>query len=393
MRVLVVNPITLRYHQLGACEQDRMIHLHDLRRYGHEVIVLTQCGGYQTQAEVEDYYRQQDFPATIVSPPPRWSQRRLSDPAFLDGASWDYGHDQMIRELKRLLREFQPDRVWCHASFVWAPAAVAHRMGFKTVIRSVNYEPHQLWYENGRSAANLVRYLGKVWAERRTLQYASVCAAITPHEQQIYQRINPKARVELLPLRGLSSVIAQAPRHPSNRTPLRVFMMGATYNVLHNLAALRFVVDEILPRARSTAPGAFEFHILGSKVPPAIQALAANDLVFDGFVPDLTAHLDTMDIALVPSLSGAGMQQKVFESLARGFPTLTHQRVLAGYPFENQIHVLTANSADEFVEQLQRLRDPDLRASLSSQVIQRSQALFGRDRMDQYLQACLGQAE
>jgi hypothetical protein len=87
------------------------------------------------------------------------------------------------------------------------------------------------------------------------------------------------------------------------------------------------------------------------------------------------------------------MQQKVFESLARGFPTLTHQRVLAGYPFENQIHVLTANSADEFVEQLQRLRDPDLRASLSSQVIQRSQALFGRDRMDQYLQACLGQAE
>jgi len=175
-------------------------------------------------------------------------------------------------------------------------------------------------------------------------------------------------------------------------SPLRVFFMGASYNISHNLAGLAFIVHEIIPAIRAVAPHCFEFHILGSKVPASIGKLAAPDLSFDGYVPNLTQYLTMMDIALMPSLFGVGMQQKVFESLCRGFPTITHPQALAGYPFEPGVHVMVATDKAGFVAHLLTLQDAVYRQHIALQAVTRATKLFSHTALMQAMNEILVKA-
>ncbi len=389
MRILVINPALLRLTSLGACEQDRMQNIADLKRLGHAVHLLTGHPSYQRHQEVQTYYDQRGIPVTLVALSQqklRWE--RLRHPGYLDGASWEYGHPAFQSAVWQALEAVDPDWVWCHGTWMWSAARCAVQYKAAIVIRSVNYEPEQLLHEKGVSLPNRIRFIGKQRAEIESLRSSNVLAAITPDELAIYQRLDPDATVRLLPLRTLPHLLRPA-RLPVERKPLRVFAMGATYSVPHNAAALRFLVNEVVPRARAASPGSFEFHILGSKVPADVQRTGANDLIFDGYVDDLEAHLESMDIALAPSLAGVGMQQKVFEPLCRAFPTITHRRALAGYLFTDDEHLLLADDADGYVRQLLRLRDPALRQRLSQQAAHQTANLFSQQRFDTDLRAIL----
>jgi glycosyltransferase involved in cell wall biosynthesis len=380
MRILVVNPALVRLNNLGACEQDRMYNVVDLARLGHEVHLLTGFMAYQQRAEVEQYYRQRGIEATVVPiAKPTLTWQRFTRPAYLDGAAWEYARPDFLRAVRQVLDSWKPALVWCHATYNWGAAMVAYQQDIPAVVRSVNYEPEQLLHETGHSVANRIRYFAKVRSEQSVLHYAAVTVAITPDEQRLYQQMNLHACVKLLPLRALPHLL-HAGRAPRQQNPLRVFFMAASYNVSHNAAGLRFVVEELVPRIRVAAPGVFEFHIMGSKAPQAVLDKAAFDLIFDGYVPDIGAHLETMDIAIAPSLSGAGMQQKVFEPLCRAFPTITHLRALAGYPFEDGVHLLTAEDAEGYTQQILRLRDPALRAQLSARAAEQTAKLFSPAR-------------
>lgn len=387
MRVLVVNPGLVRFEALGACEQDRLTHIHDLVRLGHEVRLLARINPYQRLEQAEQYYRERAIPAQVLPAlTQRWVPARFRDPAFLDGAAWVYGAPDFLQALAAALEQWQPDLVWCHGSYLWAPARFASGKGLPTVVRSVNYEPDQ-FEEYASSLGNRLRYFGKRFGERHATT-ATVLAAITPVEQARYQQINPRANVQLLPLRTLPALLRRTPR-PAAAEPLRVFFMGASYNVPHNSAALAFITDQLVPLLRTQAPGSFEFHILGSKIPERFRALAAPDLVFAGYVPDLDAYLSQMDIALAPWLFGVGMQQKVFEPLCRGFPTITHAQALAGYPFEDGVHVILAATAAEYADALLRLRDATQRQQLGSRALERAEQLFSRQAMDVRIEAIL----
>jgi glycosyltransferase involved in cell wall biosynthesis len=397
MRVLIVNPEVPRLHSLGACEQDRLVNAADLQRYGYEVRLLTRANPHNSIPENEQFYAKHGVQATVTAfSPPSRAPYRFGDVANIDGAAWVYGMPDFRTATDAVLDEWKPDLVWCHTSFSWHPAFRAKLRGIPTVIRSTNYEPNQLVYETRRTAGQYVRYFGKLYSERRTLQGASVLAAITPFEASIYSRIAATIKsdtpVEVLPLRTLPALLRN-PVPAREHAPLRVFMMGSSYNMSHNRVALEFIVRDLAPIMRERAPGAFEFHILGSKVPDELKRqFAAPDVIFDGYVEDLEAHLNTMDIALAPSLIGAGMQQKVFEPICRGFPTVTHTRALAGYALENGKHILTGNNLGEVAAALTSLRDPALRTRIAADGAARARDLFSQQVIDAKVNAIIDQA-
>jgi glycosyltransferase involved in cell wall biosynthesis len=258
----------------------------------------------------------------------------------------------------------------------------------------VNYESIHMLQEDGLTLLNLLRFIGKELGERRSARRSTVLAAITPAEARLYQRVAPRAQVHVLPLRTLPRVLR--PPHPvTARRPLRVFSMGASYNVPHNRAALEFVVRQVVPRVRALAPGQFEFHIMGGKIPQAIATQAAPDLIIDGFVDDLETHLMSMDIALAPSRFGQGMQQKVFEPLCRAIPTVASRRALADYPFVHEQHALLADApddaqhAEQFAAHIARLADPVLRQRLAEGASTRAAALFSQPEIDHRLTTIL----
>lgn len=382
MRVLVINPMFTRYGMLGACEQDCLATIRNLKELGHEVRLLTMNNSFNSLDEGKTFYADQGVTVELVAyEQHKLDWRRLRDPAFLDGASWECAQQHMTAAMEEMLDRWQPEFVWSRTTFSWALARLARRRGIPTVIRSVNYEPDHEYLEEGNWLANQIRYYGKVLSERRCLQHSDVLVAITPDEQHIYQRLARGATIDLLPLHSLPRLL-RPPHRVLDQKPLRVFCMGSSYNVPHNLAALEFVVEEIVPLARQNTPDVFEFHVMGGKVPPHVTRHAAPDLVFDGFVPNIDAHLQTMDIALVPSLYGQGMQQKIFEPLCRGFPTLTNRRALAGYPYQHDESVLVAETAEDYVRQLCRLQDPALRAKLAEDASRQSHHLFSAERIE-----------
>jgi glycosyltransferase involved in cell wall biosynthesis len=260
------------------------------------------------------------------------------------------------------------------------------------VVRSVNYEADHFLDENPlvMGIGRWLRYYGKVLSEKRAVQHSTVLAAITPYEHKLYRDMGSAHRVHLLPLRALPNIVQNEAIPTTVAEPLRVVFMASTYNVTHNRAALDFIVEQVAPRVRQQAPGCFEFHIAGSKIPQTVrEAASQSDMVFDDYVEDFDTYLESMHIAAIPSLGGSGMQQKVFEAIARGLPTVTHERALAGYAFTPDEHVLIGTDAADFAARIVSLQDAALRHKIATGGRQMSEKLFSREQMDGYVQQIL----
>jgi Glycosyl transferases group 1/Glycosyl transferase 4-like domain len=382
MKILIIHPMLSSLTEVGACEQDRIVGAKQLQALGHQVKVLALSNPFHTPQAHHAFYQQRGLDATII-PFQRAPLRlaRLKDVAFLDGAGWEYADPAFSQAIRGAIQSWQPNMVWCHTTYLWHPAKVAAQAGMPVIVRSTNFEPLHFWQETpAKTLPNRVRYFGKWLGERRAMAFSQALAAITPQEASLYEKLaRPGAAVSTLPLRTLATFL-RPPKAARKTTPLHAFFMGASYKVAHNRQALHFIAHQVMPALRKHAPGQFIVHVLGGKVPDTYTAMAASDLVFDGFVPDLEAHLAGMDIALMPSLSGQGMQQKIFEAACRGIPTITHERALVGYPLKEAFAF--ANDAASFVEAMVELLPAEKRENLSVQASQAAHQLFSQDRLD-----------
>lgn len=390
MRILVVQPGQLHLTAHGASDQDQVSILVRLQEMGHDVTVFTRTAAHVDSSELKAFLHSLGVSAQVIESEYPWVHpRRFTDLAYLDGAAWQYGDQPFLREFERLCATYEPELIWCHFSFCWPAALHAHRKRIPTVIRSINYEPRQYLQEcrDFNGLGKWLRYAGKLIGEHRALQSSDVLAAITPREERIYRELSSGTNVRLLPLLSLQHILDKPYTLDvvEDTNPLRVVFLGASYSVPHNLDALTFVATRVVPIIRARCPHRFRFKIVGSKVPENLRSLAADDLCFEGFVPDLNNYLSKTNLAVAPSFYGTGMQQKVFEPICRGIPTVTHARALAGYPFEDGQHLLLADKAEEFATQLIRLLDSNLRKHIGSQGRKQAQKLFGLERMDDYL--------
>lgn len=392
MHILAINPLIRNFATLGACEQDRLAGLNLLQDLGHTVRLTTYASPNNSLVDSKAFYAAHNLDVELVPYALRrltWA--RLHHPAYLDGAAWEHRAPDFWDATHAAINSFKPDLLWCHATYTWPVLHLARQAGIPSVIRSVNFEPEHLRQQHGQGLTNQIRFAGKWLGERKAAALSDVLVAITPDEQAIYQRLDPTACVRLLPLRTLPGLLREM--HPVRQTtPLRVFFMGANYGVPHNREALAFIVLQLAPIVYKTLAKAIQFHILGGKAPSELQQQSPPNVTFEGFVPDLDAFLEKMDVAVMPSVSGVGMQQKVFEALCRGFPTLTHSRALAGYPIVPEQEVLLADDVNGFVTQLTRLQNHQLRHQLSQNAHRKATELFSTMKMQQLTTAILNEA-
>ncbi|PJC40825.1 MAG: hypothetical protein CO042_01695, partial [Parcubacteria group bacterium CG_4_9_14_0_2_um_filter_41_8] len=213
-------------------------------------------------------------------------------------------------------------------------------------------------------------------------------------EERLYRNLGAQ-NIATLPLRSLPNLLKQE-REIKDRDVLHLFFMGASYNVHHNRKAAELIIKDVAPELERKMPGKFMFHILGKKLPEDLSKLCKDNIKEEGFVDDLDLFLrDKVDIAVIPSIMGAGMQQKIFEPLVYGIPSIISERGIAGYPYKHEEHVLFANRKEEFVENILRLRDVNLRRTLSINSLELSNNIFSKEKLDQIvtkgLESCYDQ--
>lgn len=395
-KILVVTP-RFPVPDTGACSHDRLQGIVQLRRLGYDVRVLTKCISREHEEQTRAFGKESGIPVTtslytkkVLSKSARFLRyvERVFVPWWWDGAAFEF-RDKEIQDLFiRELDVFKPDLVWFDYTFLWPLYKHAEKRNIPTVTRSINFEPSHFLDEDGRSPLNYLKYVAKLLSEYRMLWKSTVVLSINPNEGERYKKMGGK-HVFNLPLRGLP-LLPRTQHEIRKQTPLKIVFMGSTYNVPHNRDGLLFLLREVIPLVQKEHPGDFEFHVTGSKMPEELlRVFNGHDVVYNGFVENLDAFLETMDIAVVPSLYGAGMQQKIFEPLFRGLPTLTHTRGIAGYPFKDGEHYLSGDTAASFVRALATLKNADVRKRLSTNAQKLSHALFSQEHIDTLVQEAL----
>lgn len=131
----------------------------------------------------------------------------------------------------------------------------------------------------------------------------------------------------------------------------------------------RCMVDfcrDVWPHLRARRPGA-RLQIVGASPTPPVQALARiGGVTVTGAVPDVRPFVRRSALTIAPLSIARGTQNKVLESMAMGVPVVCSPLAAAGVEAEPGSHLLVAGSADDWVDNVDRLlADPEQRDALA----------------------------
>ncbi|HEU5310104.1 MAG TPA: glycosyltransferase family 4 protein [Candidatus Eisenbacteria bacterium] len=204
------------------------------------------------------------------------------------------------------------------------------------------------------------------------------CWVISEAERAVLHRIAPAASITVVP-NGLATlpaptipVTAAAHRvHGSNGTVLttgrdraRLLFLGF-HEVFHNRDAVRFLVQEIVPRVRAAVPDATLD--LAGKGSEALGSWARGPGVnVVGYVPRLEDAFDRATVFVAPHRFAAGVQNKVVHALATGTPVVSTPAVRDGLMPVPEGVMRVGESADEIAGHvIELIRDPAGAAALA----------------------------
>jgi hypothetical protein len=399
-RILVVTP-NFPWPPRGACEKDRTQGIKDFVDYGFGVRVITRNFKHHDLSQIDKVYN--DLGVKIYPVSYKYTNqskvkkilmylRRFLNPFYLDGSVFESRDKELQETFEKQLKEFNPDIVWFDYTFFWPLYKIVRKYNKKIITRSDIFDPLNLLEEDGYTLLNYIRFIPKLLTEYLAVKKSDWFFSITPKESKIYRRLGAK-KISNLPLRALTSYLDKR-ANVVEKDVLDVFFMGSTYNVVHNRRALEYIIKEVAPEIHKTLPGKFKFHILGNKFPDDLRVYLKDNVTYEGYVEDLDKFLDGMDIALAPSAYGAGMQQKIFEPITRGFPTVSQKRGLADYDFVDGEDILLFESIDDLKNVFQKLLNLDYRKKISTNARNKASKLFSqeaiaqlvKDRIDKLLQ-------
>ena len=138
-----------------------------------------------------------------------------------------------------------------------------------------------------------------------------------------------------------------------------------SYDWRPNVDAAVVLAREIWPRLRKACPG-LRLALIGRKPPPAVRDLATDDVEVTGRVDDVAPWLLRSFATAMPLRAGSGTRLKVLEAAAARVPIVATRLASEGLPFRDGTHLLHAETPEEFVDALLRLRrDPGLASRLT----------------------------
>ena len=202
---------------------------------------------------------------------------------------------------------------------------------------------------------------------------ADVTLVVSDVEQALLQQLAPESRVMVL-----SNIHEPVPGgKPFAEREGLVFIGGFQHPP--NTDAVLWYAREILPRVRAQLPGV-PTYIVGSKVPSPIKALAAEDFVITGYVPDVAPYFSGCRVSIAPLRYGAGVKGKVNLAMSWGLPVVATTPSIEGMHLTDGEDVLIADDPAAFADAIARLyRDEVLWARLAAGGLANIRTHFSRD--------------
>ena len=175
---------------------------------------------------------------------------------------------------------------------------------------------------------------------------------VSEAERDLFRSFCPTSRIAAVGNGVDSHYFAPVHKTPFDRHSC-VFV--GVMNYKPNEDAVIWFVKNVWPNIRTRFPQA-SFRIVGKSPGADVQALAAVPGVeVTGSVPDVRPWLHRSACAVVPLQIARGVQNKVLEAMSCGRPVICSSAPLKGLAAEPGIHLLQADSAEEWVREITRI--------------------------------------
>ncbi len=182
---------------------------------------------------------------------------------------------------------------------------------------------------------------------------ANITLTHSPVEAALLQQLAPRAQVCTVP--WSVPVVRKKPRMAGRRGVLFV----GHYAHLPNVDAAFWLVREIMPLVWAQVPD-MPCVLVGSNMPPSVQALAGLQVQALGHVPDLAPLYAQMRLGLAPLRFGAGVKGKVLDSFAAGLPCVMTPVAAEGIVLPEILKPLVAPDAAGMARLILALQDDAL---------------------------------
>ncbi|HVT31933.1 MAG TPA: glycosyltransferase [Rhodanobacteraceae bacterium] len=262
-------------------------------------------------------------------------------------APWNADPVRFFRERGSEFDAIVLSRHYVAASYVglarlYAPRA---RLIFDTV--DLHYLREQRAYELEKKP-ELARHAAATKAqELKLIRESDVTLVVSEAEQALLAKDAPGARVEVL-----SNVHeVHGCRKPFGGRRDLVFVGGFQHPP--NADAVTWFVREVFPLVRAKLPDV-GFHVIGSKVPASITALADEHVVVHGYVEDIAPYMDGCRVSVAPLRYGAGVKGKVNMAMSYGLPVVATPVAVEGMHVVDGEDVLVAANPSAFAEAVVR---------------------------------------
>jgi glycosyltransferase involved in cell wall biosynthesis len=244
------------------------------------------------------------------------------------------------------------------AHFADTPATLGHH----------NIES-QMLSRRGENESNIAKRLYFLLESRRVRRYEARMAAkfalhITCSELDCarLREVAPTARAVAVP-NGVDTEYFQPTQGDS---PLRSIIFVGSLNWYPNVDAVHFLLREVWPAAKARHPE-LRLDIVGSAPPKSVLSVAAElkDVRVHGFVHDVRPLMNAATLYVCPIRDGGGTKLKLLDAFAMEKCVIAHPIACEGIDVRPGANVLLAESAETFVEEIDRLlSDPAARLAI-----------------------------
>lgn len=351
---------------------DRLIPYHlarELAARGHRIDLLA---FYQQPEDLADVPRYRHlFNSVMLLREPHRSlldYRRRSRPQARfprrAGQSWS---PEMWNAVRQALQTHAYDAVHLFGGI--------HVYEYRALVRAlpnviVPYESYSLWLDRAirqerrlvpRAMLSLRRIVARRFESWMFDGYDRV-VVLTDDDAQALRALNPQTPTAVIP-NGVDldyfSPTGYEPKDPA-------LLFTGNYDYAPNVDAALRLVRDIFPRVKRAVPRA-RVVIVGGNPPPALKALASEDVEITGRVPDMRPYFEFSLIFVSPLRMGAGIKNKVLEAMAMGKPVVATPLSCDGIPVVQRRHVLLGLTDDDLASAvIELVQMPALRGQIAA---------------------------
>ncbi len=313
--------------------------------------------------------------------------------AMLHGASFTagyFGAAAMWRAVRRANASQRFDIAWAYCSSM-APYLAA--VDAERRIADFVDVDSEKWREYAEHARAPLSWAYRVEAQQmRALESRGAAAAtrvlfVSEDEAALFRPVAP-AGVPVCQVRnGVDTTFFQ-PSSAAPPEPHLVFVGALDY--LPNAAAVRCLVEQILPRVRAHTPDV-RLTAVGHRPSRALMRLAAGESVrIAGSVSDVRPYLAAAQVFVAPMRFGRGVKNKVLEAMAMGVPVVASAVAVQGLAVSDGVHARIADEPKAFAAAVaELLRDTAQRRRLADNALRLVRESYAWDGVWPLLDQCL----